>query len=72
MRYDQTTHRVEGNAPQITAPGTGWWLLSADISTEDTIKLNINTSTTCRIDAFVIYNAVLSDAAVNDFLANGI
>lgn len=72
VRYDHTTHRVEGNAPQITAPGTGWWLLSDDISTEDTIKLNVSIANGCRIDTFVVYNDILSDAAVNDFLNDGV
>ena len=75
VTYDHVTRKVSAfcaNYDALHAPTDGWWILSGDITSETTIKLNIDTSTTCTINIFNVYDKILSNAQINKFLDEGV
>ena len=75
VTYNATTRKVNvfsAGYSNMSAPNDAWWTLSGDISSETTIKLNISTGYSCTVNHFNVYGKILSDAQINDFLANGV
>lgn len=75
VTYDHVTRKVSvfcANYTALHAPTAGWWILSGDITSETTIKLNIGTSSTCTTNKFNVYDTILSDAQINRFLDEGV
>lgn len=75
VTYDHVTRKVSAFCAEYSslhAPTAGWWILSGDITSDTTIKLNIDTSTTCTINKFNVYDTILSDAQINKFLDEGV
>ena len=71
ITYKASTRTVNAFTPSSNAPNDMWWNLSADLSTTDTLKLNLGTGSSCDINVCNIYDHILSDARINDFLSNG-
>ena len=75
VTYDHTSRKVNvfsTGYSNMSAPNDAWWTLSGDISSETTIKLNINTLTNCIVNHFNIYDTILSDTQINEFLEGGL
>ncbi len=75
VSYDHVTRKVSAFSAaysNLHAPTVGWWILSGDITSDNTIKLNIGTSSTCTTNKFNVYDKILSDAQINKFLDEGV
>lgn len=75
VRYNAESFLVEGfsgTATTYNAPTSRWWELSKNISSDKTIKLIMNgIADTPQVNIFRVYDSLLTDDQINDFL-NGV
>lgn len=75
VRYNAESFLVEGfsgTATAYNAPTSRWWELSQNISSAETVKLIMNgVANTPQVNIFRVYDSLLTDAQINDFL-NGV
>lgn len=75
VTYDAPSRTVRcfsASSSSFFAPNNAWWTLSDDIVSNDTIKLRYGNIDYCTINTFNIYNGILTNDQINDFLTNGV
>ena len=67
IRYNHRTRKIEG-ITSSSGTTTRWWILSSDVSSNNTIKLLVG-GATGTINEFKIYSGCLTDTEIGTFIA---
>lgn len=71
VTYDHTTRVVKTGTASMVSTTTCWYTVPADLSSDNTIKLNLGyAATRCTVSAFKIYNEVLTDAQIESLMSS--
>ena len=71
VTYDHTTRVVKAGTASSVSTTTNWYTVPADLSSDNTIKLNLGyAATRCTVSAFKIYDKVLTDAQIESLMSS--